>query len=391
MTPILPTHRPRSFRGRFMRSCSPKAIAVILTLVTSFIVLVNTARRDRWVRDVAYITRPWWDRSDETPKQVIAHYDTNEVGAHSGELCGLHGWLPSPKDAKPSRIFDAFLVSTELDLLEIRLHELIDVVDFFLILEATRSFSGDLRPTLDFAEARADPYDHRFAFAEHKIRYTLVDDLVPSPFPSPFTNEATMRNHMETLLLQSGVKEGDIVLMSDVDEIPSARTVQLLQACGEGWPSPLHLNMRNYRFSFEFPMADAGYWRPKAVRWHPGEKYTHGKASDVMLADAGWHCSWCFRYIEDMQFKMKGYSHNDRVKGDYQLLPERITKHTCGGSDIFDMFPEAYSFHNLYVESGGVQKATSFMNIPDYLILNADRFSFLLPGGCARKSRREGP
>ena len=250
------------------------------------------------MRDLAYLTRPIWDNTEEMPKNLINHFEVKD--AQPGELCAIHGWnaLAAPERER-IRIFDGFLISVELDLLEVRMRELVDVVDYFLILEATRSFSGHLRDDMAFRDARAKG---RFAFAEAKIQYSLVDDFLPNP-SSPFVNEAKMRGHMDTLLHNAGVASGDIVLMSDVDEIPSARTVHLLKEC-TGWPSPLHLNMRNYRYSFEFPLADAGYWRPKAVKWEPVVRYHHAKSSEDMLADAGWHCSWCFRFVEDIRFKM---------------------------------------------------------------------------------------
>jgi hypothetical protein len=239
----------------------------------------------------------------DTPQTIIPHYDVSEP-ILPGELCALHGWsnLSTSNNASP-RVYDAFLYSIELDLLEIRLHELWDVVDTFVIVEATRSFAGDLRhdmtPLLyDFAFPRA-----RLGWASSKIRYELVEDLSPSP-KDPFNNELILRQRMNSLLSLAGVRPNDIVLMSDLDEIPSPNTISLLKQCSN-WPSPLHLQMKNYRYSFEFPVQDDGYWRPKAVRWGgPGSYYNHGKGGEAMLANAGWHCSWCFRYIEDIQFKM---------------------------------------------------------------------------------------
>lgn len=70
----------------------------------------------------------------------------------------------------------------------------------------------------------------------------------------------------------------------------------------------------------------------------------HSKAVDTMLADAGWHCSFCFRTIPEYALKMKGYSHADRIAGRINLLdPKRIQQTICTGKDIFGMLPEAYN------------------------------------------------
>lgn len=68
-----------------------------------------------------------------------------------------------------------------------------------------------------------------------------------------------------------------------------------------------------------------------------------------MLADSGWHCSYCFRTIPEYIVKMKGFSHADRIGGRLDLLePQRIQETICRGKDIFGMLPEAYSvsLHN---------------------------------------------
>jgi len=200
-------------------------------------------------------------------------------------------------------VYDAFLYSIELDLLEIRLHELWDVVDTFVIIEATRSFSGDLRHDMTPLSSHFASPQARLSWASAKIKYELVDDLSPSP-KDPFDNERLLRERMDSLLSSAGVRPNDIVLMSDLDEIPTPHTIYLLKQCSD-WMSPLHLQMKNYRYSFEFPVNDDGYWRPKAVRWGgPESYYNHAKGGETMLANAGWHCSWCFRFIEDIQFKM---------------------------------------------------------------------------------------
>lgn len=78
-----------------------------------------------------------------------------------------------------------------------------------------------------------------------------------------------------------------LILMSDVDEIPSLGTMQLLKHCRS--PLPIHLQMQNYIYSFEFP-TDMHSWRAQLHQADDGKSYMHGKTADVALVDAGWHC-----------------------------------------------------------------------------------------------------
>lgn len=64
-------------------------------------------------------------------------------------------------------MLDAVLMSSELDLLEIRMNELDAVVDYFLIVESNATFTGLPKETY-FAKNRA-----RYAKFEHKIIYRL--------------------------------------------------------------------------------------------------------------------------------------------------------------------------------------------------------------------------
>jgi beta-1,4-mannosyl-glycoprotein beta-1,4-N-acetylglucosaminyltransferase len=80
-------------------------------------------------------------------------------------VCELHGWKarPGPK----VKVIDAILMSTELDLLEIRMNELDHVVDRFYIVESNATFTGLPKETF-FALNRA-----RFSKFEKKISYRL--------------------------------------------------------------------------------------------------------------------------------------------------------------------------------------------------------------------------
>ena len=85
-------------------------------------------------------------------------------------------------------------------------------------------------------------------------------------------------------------------------------------------------------------------WRASAAIWNKDSYYRHSKSGERILADAGWHCSYCFRTLPEYIVKMRGFSHADRIAGRLNLLdPKRIQDTICKGKDIFGMFPEAYS------------------------------------------------
>ncbi|KAI4344162.1 hypothetical protein L6164_011424 [Bauhinia variegata] len=290
-------------------------------------------------------------------------------------LCHLHGWSLR---SEPRRIFDGIIFSNELDILEIRLRELYPHVYKFVILESKTTFTGIPKP-LFFASNK-----DRFAFAQHKIVHDVFAGRIATPrsHEDPFVLESEQRAFMNGLIHRAGISSGDILLMSDADEIPSPHTLKLLQWC-DGIPPVMHLELRHYMYSFEFPV-DYSSWRATAHVFGPGTRYKHSRQTDVILSDAGWHCSFCFRHIEEFVFKMTAYSHADRVRQKSFLSHSRIQKLICNGDDLFDMLPEEYSFQELIKKIGSIPRSASAVHLPAYLLENADKFKFLLPGGCLR-------
>ena len=67
-------------------------------------------------------------------------------------------------------IFDTFTFYNELDLLELRLNILGDVVDYFVINEATITFTGKTKPLYYFENKE------RFKKWEDKIIYHVTHD-----------------------------------------------------------------------------------------------------------------------------------------------------------------------------------------------------------------------
>ncbi|KAK6151736.1 hypothetical protein DH2020_014371 [Rehmannia glutinosa] len=286
-------------------------------------------------------------------------------------LCRLHGWSLR---SEPRRVFDGIIFSNELDLLEIRWKELNPCITKFVILEANTTFTGIPKP-LYFATHR-----NRFAFAENKIVHGVFPGRVASygSNEDPFKLESEQRVAMNELLRRAGISFGDLLIMSDTDEIPSPHTVKLLQWC-DGVPPVLHLELKHYLYSFEFPV-DYSSWRATIHIYNQWTQYRHSRQTDVILSDAGWHCSFCFRYLREFVFKMTAYSHADRVRRKEFLKYSRIQKLICRGDDLFDMLPEEYSFKDLIKKMGAIPRSASAVHIPASLIENADKFKFLLPG-----------
>ncbi|KFK33671.1 hypothetical protein AALP_AA5G044600 [Arabis alpina] len=322
-----------------------------------------------------YFFRPLWE-SPPKPFHTIPHYYNENVTMES--LCTLHGWGIRET---PRRVFDAVLFSNEKDLLTVRWKELYPYVTQFVLLESNSTFTGLVKPFV--FKSNKD----RFKFVEPRLTYGTIGGRFRKG-ENPFVEEAYQRIALDQLLRIAGIEEDDLLIMSDVDEIPSAHTINLLRWCDD-IPPVLHLQLRNYLYSFEY-YVDSKSWRASIHRYSPGKtRYAHFRQSNVMLADSGWHCSFCFRYISEFVFKMKAYSHSDRVKFSHYLNPRRIQDVICKGLDLFDMLPEEYTFKEIIGKMGPVPRTYSAVHLPSYLLDNAEQYKYLLPGNCIREKQTE--
>ncbi|CAH8382934.1 unnamed protein product [Eruca vesicaria subsp. sativa] len=321
---------------------------------------------------ISYFLRPLWE-SPPKPFHDIPHY--HHENASMETLCKLHGW--GVRDY-PRRVYDAVLFSNELDILSIRWRELYPYITQFVLLESNSTFTGLPKP-LVFAAHRDE-----FEFIESRLTYGSLGGRFVKGM-NPFYEEAYQRVALDQLLRIAGITDDDLLLMSDVDEIPSRHTINLLRWCDEV-PKILHLRLKNYLYSFEF-LVDNKSWRASVHRYETGKtRYAHYRQSDEILADAGWHCSFCFRRISEFIFKMKAYSHSDRVRFSRFLNPKRVQRVICKGGDLFDMLPEEYTFKDIIGKMGPIPHSFSAVHLPSYLLENADKYRFLLPGNCIRES-----
>jgi beta-1,4-mannosyl-glycoprotein beta-1,4-N-acetylglucosaminyltransferase len=118
------------------------------------------------------------------------------------------------------RIYDCFIFFNELDLLEVRLHELDPVVDRFVLCEATATFRGKPKP-LHFKENR-----ERFQPFLKKIVHVVVDDMPKGRETEAayFRKEKFQRNAIRRGLVDA--QPEDFIALSDTDEILRASAVE---------------------------------------------------------------------------------------------------------------------------------------------------------------------
>lgn len=206
-------------------------------------------------------------------------------------------------------IYDCFLYNGEADILELRLHELADVVDVFVLVEACETFTGEFKPPMwqtQRFESRFDPFIGRI---------TWLSPAISDPKLTAWQRESYHRNTIGDALREFDAQPDDIILVSDVDEIPRAESVRfaadLIQR-GEQrvafrqdvyFYHPQCLNLLTWYGTRATAYRNLG--SPQSMR---ATEYTNG--SEAVIVEGGWHFSY-FMDTAAIQRKLAAYSHTE--------------------------------------------------------------------------------
>lgn len=254
------------------------------------------------------------------------------------------------------QLVDCFTFFNELDMLDLRLHEMAGVVDRFVLVEATRTFSGKPKP-LWFAE-------NRDRFAGFPIEHVVVDDM-------PTGRDAWAREaHQRDAIVRGlgGLAPDDVVILSDVDEITRGAVLPWLKdecpaVCG------LEMDFCYYRVNWL-----VGKWdQAKAMR----RSYLHGRLPDGIrkgryadgatavpaVADAGWHYSY-MGGTDAIRQKIDAYSHQEFNLPAY-TDPAHVEECIRSGRDLFGRFPLT---------------PVADPDVPAYLAANRERYAAWFAG-----------
>ncbi|KAF2708004.1 glycosyltransferase family 17 protein [Pleomassaria siparia CBS 279.74] len=266
------------------------------------------------------------------------------------------------------KVYDLFMLNTELDWLEIRLNELGSQVDYFVILEAPTTFTG-----LPKQMYYLDNKDKFKAFEKKIIHHVLeppeeghpghvanntYEAGTPEYEAHAWTMERFQRNAMFSQVLpflkdSAEPHEDDVIIVSDIDEIPRPETVRLLRDCHFG--RLVTLRSKFYYYSFQ--------WLHRGVEWaHPQATTYHGPSRTVLPAslremdgsaagvpveekqiiwNSAWHCSSCFETLAEMLLKMKSFSHTN-LNAEKFRSKDRIVDHIRNGKDLWDRWFQYY-------------------------------------------------
>ncbi len=226
---------------------------------------------------------------------------------------------------KQGKVYDCFPFFNELDILEVRLNELDPVVDKFVIVEGTRTYTNGPKP-LYFQENK-----ERFAKFAHKIIHVVVDDL-------PTEGDTWNRERHQRDCISRGLTDcvdGDIIMISDADEIPKMEVVRDYRI--EQGPRKFLQQLYYYSLNNKYVNPDLWDWG----RILPYKTYRENNMSPCQvrytqvppLRAGGWHFSFVGN-IEFIKKKISSWAHSEFNKPEINN-DENITNAIKTGKDVF--------------------------------------------------------
>jgi beta-1,4-mannosyl-glycoprotein beta-1,4-N-acetylglucosaminyltransferase len=253
-------------------------------------------------------------------------------------------------------VYDCFTFFNELDILEMRLNILSGVVDKFVLVEADKTFSNMKKPL--FFENNQTRYSQFLG----KIIYIKIIDY-------PEYKDAWNMEHYQRNKIINGIcccDINDIILVSDVDEIPNPNAIKYYKENETGLYALIQ-EQYNYYLNYKrcifktWDLAKIAHY-DDIIKLNYTPQQLRDSKTDKVIQNGGWHFS-SLGGIETIKYKIKAYSHqeynNEKYIGD-KILEEKIR---CG----LDM----YNRKDYRFKPVKITKAT----YPVYIVNNKEKYS----------------
>ena len=256
------------------------------------------------------------------------------------------------------KIFDCFMYFDEEVVLDVRLNSLDKYVDYFVIVESNFTHKGDGRD-LKFNHNKFDKF-------KNKIIY-LVYDKQPKGIETVNKNDseneksrkyilnAALRENEQRNFIQDGLnkaEDNDIILISDVDEIPNLSEVNLNNIKEK----IIMFQQDMFYYKFDLKVPDFVWTGTKSCRkkdllspqWLRNVKdrkyspfridilFSKKKYSSIkFIGNGGWHFS-NIKTAEEIEHKLKSYLHH-REFDEQSLTVEEIKNIIENKQAIYDL------------------------------------------------------
>lgn len=242
------------------------------------------------------------------------------------------------------KVIDCFPFFDEFLMLDIRFRELYDLVDKFVIVESADTFTGIPKPFY-----LSECLEERYPQYADKV---VIIKVPASNWDFQWDREGHQKNHISRKNLSTlNLEDNDIILFSDVDEIPKRNFI--IKIMENGFiETGAGLGGKTYYYKFN-ALTNEWSHRPRVISYKYFTDFficRHDESLPV-YREAGWHFSY-IKSPEDIRKKIQAFSHQefnhehiinvDSIKTKVENLDDVFSRPgiTLTKVEITDDFPE---------------------------------------------------
>ena len=227
------------------------------------------------------------------------------------------------------KIYDCFLFFNELELLDIRLNVHNDFVDYFVLLESTKTFSNKEK------ELYYENNKHLFSKFKDKIIHIILDELPDFKNTKDKFGDVWHYDHYQRNQLVRGLdkcNDNDVIILSDLDEIVNPVTIKEVVKQS----SIVSLFFYTFYYYLNY-LRNEKWYKPKVFRKKHLNEYTMQEIRDwtgeiAVYPNGGWHFSF-LGGEEKIKYKIDSYAHQ-QFNNEYVF--SNIKSNIENGKDIFN-------------------------------------------------------
>ena len=256
------------------------------------------------------------------------------------------------------KIVDCFPFYNELQLLEFKLKELNDIVDYFVLIESKQTHTGNKK------ELYYEKNKEMFSEYNHKIVHIIHDHNATAETGDSWSNEKEQRFYGTKGVAQLNLSDDDLIILSDLDEIADKNTLRNIKKYFWKEMKPIScLEQDMYYYNLNNKL-ETKWYQSKILNYKTYKEYAYNpRKFDTILRpeynpdgrhighypiikNGGWHFSF-FGDINFIKNKIKNFAHTELSHfGDE--THENINEKIQNNKDIFDR--EDIKFKNIRLE-----------------------------------------
>ena len=290
------------------------------------------------------------------------------------------------------KIFDCFMYFDEDLILDLRLNTLNKFVDYFVIVESIYNHKGEKRK-LRFNIEKFKKFNNKIIYLIHnqvpseikKIKKNDSENEINTKYIfNAIFRENSQRNYILKGL--SKAKDDDIILISDVDEIPNLKKVnfkklknKLIFFNQEMFYYKFNLKLPNYNWIGTKSCKKKYLKNPQWLRNIKDRKYpfyrldtffSDKKFSNVeIIENGGWHFT-NIKTAEQIRYKLKSYLHHREFEVN-PVTKNQIEKLIKNRIAIYDLRLDKRSQK---IGQGSKLQKYNLKKLPEYIIDNKKKY-----------------